>query len=280
MPVVESLVTSAATTRRDAALQPIVGDPEGNAKWWVAQSSGNCVLMATSMMIGQLTGKMPTERQITYEAMHTPSDIPALKAKGKMMYWGLKNSNRWAYYDDAKKLLAAHGVSSTITTYSKTDGADEAWAALTATLADPDKAVVVAVYSTTIYNATVWNRGFIPPPKGQPTTHAVLVTGYDPNTDTVYINDSALNAKWNYLDENGNPKGQKLAVPRQAFMAAWGTASEDRTNSYLTMVGQLSENPPPPRGASWVTSAPRRDTDTALDAHWVDHRNDRSDRSS
>ena len=199
--------------------------------------------MASAMMIGQLTGKMPTERQIVFEAMRTPSDV----LPGQMMYWGLKNQWRWAYYKDAQKLLTHHGVDSTLTEYSNQP--DIALENLKTALSDPDKATMVAIHAQTVWNAVVYNKGFAPPPPGTRANHAIVVIGVDTATNTVYVNDSSVSQ---INPATGRPWGQSMAVPLDVFMAAW------QTGAYLTVVGEYSLEPTPP--TTWLSISPRRDT--------------------
>lgn len=250
-------MSALSLARRDLELQQMYGDPSKNARYYVKQTSGNCVLMASAMMIGQLTGRTPTEQQIVFEAMRTPSDVVA----GKMMYWGLKNQMRWAYYKDAQKLLLHHGVTSTLTTYR--GAPNTALAALETALSDPDKAMMVAIEADTVWNAVVYNKGFVPPAPGTRANHAIVVIGVDTATNTVYVNDSSVSQ---INPATGRPWGQNMAVPLNVFMAAWGTSD------FLTVVGELTAEPATP--TTWLAISPRRDTvDPAKDAHLQHFRN-------
>jgi hypothetical protein len=250
VPASAALVSALTVARRDLELQQMYGDPSRNARFYVTQSSGNCVLMATAMMIGQLTGKTPTERQIVFEAMRTPSGA----LPGKMMYWGLKNDSRWAYYSDAQKLLQHHGIESDRTTYAGRP--DDALEALKTSLNDPDNAVLVSVHSPTIYQA-LWGRGYVPPGPEVRQNHAIVVLGVDTVTNTVYVNDSA--AIYHYLGKTVQD-GQNMAVPLEVFMGAWGTGD------YMSVVGKLTSDPVAP--TTWLNNSPRRNS---LDPGRQDH---------
>ncbi|WP_156448708.1 hypothetical protein [Mycobacterium sp. NAZ190054] len=51
----------------------VYGDPEAATRYWAEQSEGDCGLMATRMVIGEITGAPPTEREIIDLAAETPS---------------------------------------------------------------------------------------------------------------------------------------------------------------------------------------------------------------
>ena len=78
----------------DVALSDIYGDPDRLSQYWARQSSDNCLLMATAMVIGQITGKMPTELQIVWEAMRTQSQYP-VNGEYPLLYKGLRTS-KWS----------------------------------------------------------------------------------------------------------------------------------------------------------------------------------------
>lgn len=52
---------------------PVYGDPADAARFWSEQSHGDCVLMATTVVIGLMTGDLPTEDEIVSLAENTPS---------------------------------------------------------------------------------------------------------------------------------------------------------------------------------------------------------------
>src|SRR5262249_59365184 len=49
------------------------GDPIAAAKYWRVQHYDDCALMSVADVVGQLTGHMPTEREIIELAESTPS---------------------------------------------------------------------------------------------------------------------------------------------------------------------------------------------------------------
>lgn len=244
MPSAELITGGLALIRRDFELQQVYGEPTKNAKYWRGQSSGDCVLMSTAMAIGQLTGRTPTEAQIVFEAMNTPSRVDP----DRMIYRGLKNSGKWAYSADAIALFELHGLSATRSSY-QLDAGDEAFEALKTTIADPAKAVIAGIHADTVWNAVIRGENPTSPPLGTHSDHMITVLGYDSIEDVVYINDSA----WDNINpDTGMPWGQMLKVPREIFMDAW------RTSNYETITAQAAENPQP-RATGWLYMMPRRE---------------------
>ncbi|MCV7230560.1 C39 family peptidase [Mycolicibacterium komossense] len=272
-PVTQTVVGAVTSAARDVEQGRMYGNPALNSKYWVAQSSSNCVLMATAMVIGQLTGKTPTEAQIVFEASTTPSVDP--DRAGRNMYLGLK-SNEGVDRQDAMKLLANHGINSTLTTYP--GDPDAALEVVKAALDRPDQAVMVSIDADYI-----WSRL---DPRQRPTAdvanttnHMVALVGVDTSTNTVYLNDSG----WDTVNPaTGRPWGQNEAVPLDVFIKAWSAGD------YRTIVATADGDPKPQ--TAWVNIAPRRDTlhytvntpsslsdlrteDPDAAAHWVHYRN-------
>ncbi len=52
----------------------VYGDPEAATRYWAEQTEGDCGLMATRLVIGELTGSAPTEREIIDLAADTASE--------------------------------------------------------------------------------------------------------------------------------------------------------------------------------------------------------------
>ncbi|MGE0217859.1 C39 family peptidase [Mycolicibacterium sp.] len=247
-PVAVSYVSSLTMTRRDMELQQIYGEPAKSAAYWRRQTSGDCVLMSVAMIIGQLTGRTPTEAQIVFRAMRTPS--VRMEYAGKMMYRGLKNVGKWAFYEDAAQLLNQHGLQTDLHWFPTFDAnnADAALDKLKTALSDPDKAVMVAIHNYTIYNEVIPGvHGDIP--ENAPSNHAVVVTGYNPDTDTIILNDSA---PWWPNPDTGRPYGQAMEVPREVFMAAWARSR------YLSLAAERPEELVVPI-TKWLNLMPRRD---------------------
>lgn len=59
----------------DAAAGTMYGDPAAAAKYWRQQTYDDCVLMSAADVIGQVTGREPSERAIIKVAQSTPSVV-------------------------------------------------------------------------------------------------------------------------------------------------------------------------------------------------------------
>jgi hypothetical protein len=192
-----------------AVFEGLYGNPEKNQEYWRAQSSQNCVLMSTAMVIGQLTGTSPTEEEIVEEAVATDS----VANPGQKMYQGLQSQDG-VDVKDALKLLENHGITATLTSYDKTEG-NLALRAVAFAL-DEKKAVSVGLHGQTVW-AAVENT---PMPEGaNAADHQVVVTGIDFDERVVYLNDSGF-----------AEQGRNMKVPLDAFMKAW------QTDDYETII--------------------------------------------
>ena len=158
------------------------GDPAAAAAHWRQQHGSDCGEMAVADVVGELTGRQPTERQITAVAEHTPSTVasgPIWKAPG---YTNIRDLPvlLWHYW------VTADNVQTT------TDAVEQA-------LAEKRKVIV-------ILNAeTIWRR----PGNRDSANHFVVVTGIDTKDGVVHLNDSAI------------PTGGDERVPLATFEKAW-----------------------------------------------------------
>jgi hypothetical protein len=69
----------------DAAAGTMYGDPAAAAKWWRHQQFDDCAIMSSADVIGQLTGKEPSERAIVKKAQSTLVDAART---GRRSAWG------------------------------------------------------------------------------------------------------------------------------------------------------------------------------------------------
>ncbi|MDA2894200.1 hypothetical protein PDG61_25050 [Mycolicibacterium sp. BiH015] len=243
---------SLTLTRRDLELQATYGDPAKAAKYWQPQRSGDCVLISVADVIGLLTGKLPTEPQIVYQAMNLLSVNKGLYA-GKMMYRGMRDSSKGAFYEDARNLLGRYGIDSNVHHFGNygshnTYYENEALEKLKTALSDSDKAIIASINAHVLWSkAQPGYNGEIPSPTANG-NHAVVVTGYNPITDTITINDHAQS-----MIVDGKPLGRAWELPREVFMAAW-----NRSN-YQTLIAERPDNPTIPTSA-WKNLQPRRDS--------------------
>ncbi|BAX94836.1 C39 family peptidase [Mycobacterium shigaense] len=143
------------------------GDPVAAGRFWhYQQQTFDCGEMAVADVIGEITGRSPTEDEITGAA----ANIPSVAHPGPI-YNGGKTSNR-----DLPVLLAHYGVAADIN-HPGTD-------ALIQRLDDGRK-VIVGVNDKVLWN-TRGNR--------TQENHFVVITGIDTTTNTVHMNDSGIAA--------------------------------------------------------------------------------------
>lgn len=168
------------------------GDPAAAAPYWRMQSFDDCALMASADVIGQLTGREPTEQEVIAVAQRLPSQVRPgpLYAAG----YGTEPA-------DIPLLLAQYGVHGAL---------DSGAEALQRYLADGHK-VIAGVNAELLWGLPVQNRD----ESGNPTSdHAVVVTGVDLTHATVHLNDS------------GNPHGRDETVSMEVFVRSWTTGGE------------------------------------------------------
>ncbi|WP_156426808.1 hypothetical protein [Mycobacterium sp. IS-3022] len=195
----------------------LYGDPTTNAQYWQAQSSKNCVLMSTAMIINQLkqAPNEPDEEDIVKEAQETDS----VANPGKKMYQGLQSQDG-VDVKDALKLLDNHGISATLTEYDKSEG-NQALRAVAFAL-EEKKAVSVGLHGGIVWNSV--DPEHVPEDIHLP-DHQVVVTGVDFTERVVYLNDSGF-----------AEQGRNLKVPLDAFMKAW------QVDNYETIIAELKES--------------------------------------
>jgi hypothetical protein len=158
------------------------GDPAAAAPFWRQQHSSDCGEMAVADVVGQITGREPTEQQITALAESTPSTAgpgPIWKPLGDTDIRNLPVL-LWHYWIRADNIQ------------TKTN-------ALEQDLAEKRKVIV-------ILNAeTIWNR----PGTRDSANHFVVVTGIDTKAGLVHLNDSGIKS------------GRDEHVPISVFEQAW-----------------------------------------------------------
>lgn len=158
------------------------GDPVAAASYWHRQHGSDCGELAVADVVGEITGREPTEDQIDAVAERTPSSAhrgPIWKAAGFTNIRDLPVL-LWHYW------IRADNIQTTVN-------------ALQRDLTDKRKVIV-------ILNAeTIWNR----PGRRGVANHFVVVTGIDTKAGVVHLNDSGINA------------GADEQVPVATFEQAW-----------------------------------------------------------
>jgi hypothetical protein len=168
----------------------VYGNPVAAAPYWRYQHQQDCGLMAVADVVGQLTGREPTQIGVELRGLFTKSEAH----RGRIYRFDGTS------FEDLVVLLQKYGIQSQLTT-------DNPMGALEQDLAGGHK-VIAAVNGETIWN---YPRG-----QGQRTEpdHAVDVTGVDTRTDMVHLNDS------------GTPNGRDEQIPMATFTQAWATGND------------------------------------------------------
>jgi hypothetical protein len=191
----------------------LYGDPAAAAPFWRYQGyDDDCVEMAVADVVGELTGRQPTEQAIVKVAQSTPSAVhtgPVYTKPKKHKAAGGTS------FDDEPVLLAHYGIHAVSTdedSAAKT-GAATGIAALEQELAKGHK-VIVGLNSEVIWGEPVEDRTA----DGQPeANHAVVVTGVDTAVGVVHLNDS------------GSDQGRDEQVPIDIFARSWASSDKQMT---------------------------------------------------
>jgi hypothetical protein len=144
----------------------MIGEPAVAAAFWRAQTASDCGEMAVADVVGQITGREPTEQQITALAENTRS------AAGPGPIW---KSTGFTDIRDLPILLWHYGI--------KADNIQIDIDVLKRKLGAGHKVIAI------INAETIWNR----PGKRNFGDHFVVVTGIDTRSGVVHLNDSAIN---------------------------------------------------------------------------------------
>jgi hypothetical protein len=166
------------------------GDPAAAAPYWRYQHQQDCGLMAVADVVGQLTGREPSQIGMELRGIFTRSE----SHRGDVYHFDGTSPQ------DMVLLLQKHGIQSDLTT-------DNSMETIEQDLAGGHK-VIAALNAETIWN--------YPPGDGDRTTpdHAVVVTGVDTGTNIVHLNDS------------GTPNGRNEQMPLATFSQAWATSDD------------------------------------------------------
>jgi Peptidase_C39 like family len=196
----------------DAASGVTYGDPAAAAKWWRHQKYDDCVLMASADVIGQMTGKEPSEEAIIKKAQSTPSVVHPGTIYTKPADTKNPNSGMGTSFADVPTLLAQYHVGAVVTNknHAAEDGIPGGIQGIEQELGTGHK-VIVSVNAELIWNQPVETKDENGEPMGD---HAVVVTGVDAAFNIVHLNDS------------GDPDGRDSQIPMALFLKAWDTSNE------------------------------------------------------
>lgn len=158
------------------------GNPVAAAPYWREQHASDCGEVAVADVVGQITGREPTEQQMIALAENTP------RITGYGPIWKPTGTTDIA---DLPILLWHYWV--------RADNIQTHTDALARKLAEDHKIIV-------ILNAeTIWNK----PGERNSADHFVVVTGIDSKAGVVHLNDSGVNT------------GRDEQVPIAIFEQAW-----------------------------------------------------------
>jgi hypothetical protein len=185
--IVAAAISLAPGARADGQLY---GDPAAAAPYWRYQHQQDCGLMAVADVVGQLTGREPSQIGMELRGIFTKSE----SHRGDVYHFDGTSPQ------DMVLLLQKHGIQSNLTTGNSMGNLEQ-------DLAGGHK-VLAALNAETIWN--------YPAGKGDRTTpdHAVVVTGVDTGTNIVHLNDS------------GTPDGRNEQIPLATFSHAWETSDD------------------------------------------------------
>lgn len=191
-----ALASPAPQTESTGALY---GHPDTAAQYWQMQHlPDNCVLMSGADVVGEVTGKLPSEEQIVRLAESTPSSMhpgSIYIRPTPTQTWGTDPS-------DVVVLLAQFGIKGAITNASTEEqtGVPTGLSAIERYLGDGHKVIA------TVNVETIWNN-----PDGDHSApdHSLVITGVDTRTGVVHLNGPAY------------PSGADKQVPIDTFMQAW-----------------------------------------------------------
>ncbi len=166
------------------------GDPEAAAPYWRYQHQQDCGLMAVADVIGQLTGREPSQIGMELRGIFTKSE----SHRGDVYHFDGTSP------EDMVLLLQKHGIQSDLTT-------GNSMGTLEQDLAGGHK-VIAALNAETIWNYPAGDGDRTRP------DHAVVVTGVDTGANVVHLNDS------------GTPNGRNEQIPMATFSQAWSTSDD------------------------------------------------------
>jgi Peptidase_C39 like family len=210
--VVAGAVALGVAGPAEAAAPTLYGDPAAAAKWWRYQKYDDCVLMSTADVIGQVTGKEPSEEAIIKKAQSTsstrhPGSIYTKPVDAKNPDSGMGTSTL-----DVPTLLAQYRIGSVVTdeSHAPADGFLTGIDGLKKELAAGSK-IIVSVNAELIWHMPVEAKDELGNPRSD---HAVVVTGVDTATNMVHLNDSGIRA------------GRDEQIPVPLFLKAWDSSNE------------------------------------------------------
>ncbi|TSE02114.1 hypothetical protein FOS14_01660 [Skermania sp. ID1734] len=200
--VASAAFAGAASAETDhAPVSTVYGDPISAAQHWRLQHrDSDCAEMAVADVVGEITGRQPSEREILSVAQRLPSTVD-----GGPVYQDTDTATRKAGTSpkDLPELLSYYGIGATYTDRNL-PGAPDSVVDLARDLEGGQK-VIVGVNAEML-----WHQ----PGNRTHADHAVVVTGIDLTRRVVYLNDSGIRT------------GRVEAIPMSVFVASWATSDD------------------------------------------------------
>ncbi|OBG27541.1 hypothetical protein [Mycobacterium sp. 852002-51057_SCH5723018] len=191
----------------------LYGEPAAAAPFWRYQGyDDDCVEMAVSDVVGERTGRQPSEQAVIKVAQSIPSTVhsgPIYTKPNK------RKPGSGTSFDDEPALLAHYGVHAVSTDRQRAakTGVPTGTVALEQDLAKGHK-VIVGVNSELIWGEPVEDKTSDGEPQAD---HAVVVTGIDTALGVVHLNDSGIE------------DGRDEQVPIDIFSRSWASSDEQMT---------------------------------------------------
>lgn len=186
----------------------VYGDPAAAIEFWEQQTESDCGLMATRLVVGEITGTPPTEREMIDLAAKTPSDC----SPGEAVYDESVDPSdggvgHGTCTTDLLLLLKHYGIHADYTDDDKAGngGLATGMDALAGYLGDGRQAIVC------VNSPTIWDTD------GDRTDcgHMVTVAAIDYDNNAVYLGDSG----------GDDTKGEQVTI--DVFETAWATGDHE-----------------------------------------------------
>lgn len=186
----------------------LYGDPGAATRYWEPQTESDCGLLATRMVIGELTGAPPTERQIIDLATSTQSECtPGQPVYDESIDPSDGGTGHGTCTDDLVLLLRHYGIAADYTDDDEAGNGGQATGidALAGYLGAGRQALVC------VNAATIWDTD------GGRTDcdHMVTVAAIDFDSDVVYLGDSGAD----------DTRGEQVSI--DTFKTAWATGGHE-----------------------------------------------------
>lgn len=186
----------------------VYGDPDAATRNWEQQSEGDCGLMATRAVIGEITDQPPTERQIIDLAANTPSKCsPGEPVYDESIDPADGGVGHGTCTKDLLLLLDQYGIGAEYTNDFVADdgGTETGIEALMDYLGNGQQAIVC------VNSKIIWDT------EGDRTncSHLITVAAIDVDNDIVYLGDSG----------GEDTRGEQVTM--DVFEQAWQTGDHE-----------------------------------------------------